>query len=431
MPKRSTTKITQNFAKQLNPDPNRDYAIYDAELPGFGVRVRSTGTKTFILKYRNDEGRQRFLTLGSYGPMTVQQARLAAIKALAEVASNVDPLTERTKAAAPNTVAHLCDQYLAGSEAGRIRFRRKVKSAASLENDRSIIERHIKPLLGTRPIAHLKRQEVEDFMVAVMNGRTAANIKTKPRGVARVKGGPGIARKSVKLLSTLYNYALREELVTANPCVGVQTPEQQPKTRWLSEPEYAALGEALLQAAQEGVNPIALAAIRTLALTGCRRSEILNLKREELDVRGQCLRFQHTKTGAQIRPCGQPAIALLSEIAKSHHSLWIFPGSNTDGPLVNIRKPLERVCQLAKLEDVTAHVFRHSYATVAHELGYSELTIAGLLGHSAGSVTSRYAHHVDHALQRAADHVAGTIAPRIGMPVADQQLLVLDSSLIT
>ena len=49
MPKRSTTKITQNFAKQLNPDPNRDYAIYDAELPGFGVRVRSTGTKTLIL----------------------------------------------------------------------------------------------------------------------------------------------------------------------------------------------------------------------------------------------------------------------------------------------------------------------------------------------------------------------------------------------
>ncbi len=413
MPRTSDTKITQSLVKGLTPDPERDYTIYDAELRGFGLRVRTTGAMTFILKYRNNEGRQRFLTLGTYRPMTVREAREAAIKAKAQVSSNVDPLSEKTKVRAPVTIAALCDQYLKGCDDGRIRFRRKTKSASSLQNDRSLIERHIKPLLGTRPIRQLKRHDVEIFMSDVLNGKTAARIKTRPRGVARVQGGPGIARKAVNLLSTVYNYAIREELVTLNPCVGVQTPPQQARTRWLNEIEYAALGEALLQAAQEGMNPIALAAIRALALTGCRKSEILTLKREELDLQSQCLRLSHTKTGAQIRPCGQAALNLMGDLIKSHHSQWVFPGNGTGTGLVNIRKPLTRVCEIAKLEGVTAHVFRHSYATVAHELRYSELTIAGLLGHSAGSVTSRYAHHVDSALKSAADHVSTTIAHRM------------------
>jgi integrase len=91
----------------------------------------------------------------------------------------------------------------------------------------------------------------------------------------------------------------------------------------------------------------------------------------------------------------------------------VFPAGRGDGPLVNIRKPLLAICELAGLADVTPHVLRHSYATVAHELGYSELTIAGLLGHRAGSVTARYAHHVDSALATAADRISDTIAARL------------------
>ena len=417
MPKRSSTKISQSLIGRLNSKPDSDYTLYDAELPGFGLRVRTSGSMSFILKYRNTEGRQRFLTLGTHGPITVQDARQKAFKALAEISNNDDPMETRAARRAVLTIGELCDQYLEACEAGRVRFRRKSKSAESLVNDRSLVERHIKPCLGSKPISQLKSGDVEQLMSDVLEGKTAVRIKTGPRGLARVAGGPGAARKAVKLLSTIYNYALKTELVASNPCLHVDAPPPSSRTRWLSELEYRALGKALITAVGQGVNPIALSAIRALALTGCRRNEILGLKRQELDLEGRCLRLTRTKTGPQIRPCGAPALALMSELAAVHHSEWIFPARGKSSGIVNIRKPLVKVCDLAALEGVSAHVFRHSYATVAHELGYSELTIAGLLGHSAGSVTSRYAHHVDEALASAADRVSGTIAERMSLTV--------------
>lgn len=106
---------------------------------------------------------------------------------------------------------------------------------------------------------------------------------------------------------------------------------------------------------------------------------------------------------------------MLSDLLASHNSQFVFPSVKGNGPLVNIRIPMGKACEQAKLEDVTPHTLRHSYATVAHELGYSELTIAGLLGYRLNSVTNRYAHHVDHVLSDAADRVSSTILVRIGM----------------
>jgi integrase len=415
MPKRSTTRLNQSLLKNLNPNPPRDYTLYDADLPGFGIRVRTSGTMAFILKYRNSTGRQRFFTLGNYGPMTAQDARQRAIKVLADIAGDADPMADRIARRSVVTIGELCDQYLEACRSGRVRHRRKAKSPETLQNDISLIERHIKPLLGKWPLTQLKRRDVEQFLQDVQSGKTAAEIKTGPRGLARVSGGPGIARKAVKLLATVYNYALREELVPQNPCTQVDTPPSVPRTRWISGVEYGNLANALVQAANEGVNPLALSAIRALALTGCRRNEILNLRRSEVDVAGRCLRLADTKTGPQVRPCGAAALTLLADLAKTHDGEYLFPAKGTLGRLVNIRKPLVHVCRIANLKDVSAHIFRHSYATVAHELGYSELTIAGLLGHAAGSVTSRYAHHVDHALASAADHVSATIAERLLM----------------
>ena len=73
-------------------------------------------------------------------------------------------------------------------------------------------------------------------------------------------------------------------------------------------------------------------------------------------------------------------------------------------------KVWRRIVAKAKLpSDVTPHVLRHSFASIAVDLGFSELTIAALLGHRKASVTSRYAHHADAVLLQAADAVAGRI----------------------
>jgi site-specific recombinase XerD len=88
---------------------------------------------------------------------------------------------------------------------------------------------------------------------------------------------------------------------------------------------------------------------------------------------------------------------------------WLFPAERGDGHFVGLPKVLARVCRRAKLDAITLHTLRHSFASVAAEIGYSELVIAGLLGHRAGSVTSSYVH-LDKALVAAADQTASTIA---------------------
>jgi integrase len=83
------------------------------------------------------------------------------------------------------------------------------------------------------------------------------------------------------------------------------------------------------------------------------------------------------------------------------------------GHSVGVPKVLARICAAAKVEGVTLHTLRHSFASVAAELGYSELTIAGLLGHSVPGVTARYSHLPDSALRGAAERVACVIWERL------------------
>ena len=286
------------------------------------------------------------------------------------------------------------------------------KKSSTLRIDEGRIRRHIKPLLGGKAIDEISRGDVERFLHHVTEGATSADVKTGPHGRALITGGPGTAAKAVSLLSAIYNYARRKQWVETNPCTGVEKPADNRRQRYLTPDEYGKLGRGLFEAEGLGMNADVLVAIVVLAYTGCRKSEILNLKPDEVDVAGHCLRLRDSKSGPQLRPCGRAALDLLSKL-RLDDSEWMFPAARGDGPLVNIRKPLVTICKLAGLADVTPHVLRHSYATVAHELGYSELTIAGLLGHKAGSITARYAHHVDRALAAAADRVSVAIAARL------------------
>ncbi len=411
MPKRSTTRITQSVASKLEVNPDKEYTVFDNEVKGFGLRIQPAGSKTFILMYRNEYGKQRKLTLGPYGSLTVVAARQLAQAKFAEIASGNDPVRNAQEKRNVLTVGELADQYFEDCKAGRVLYRGKAKSQTTINIDRGRIDRHIKPLLGNIHINELTMQQVQKFLSDVTEGATATKEKTKTRGVARVTGGKGTAVKAVNLLSAMFNYAIRNGMLENNPCRLVEKPADGKRTRFLRKEEYKSLGEALIS--DHGISPICIAAIEILALTGCRRNEILNLKPENIDIEGRCLRLAETKTGPQIRPCGQVALQRLNILMQAYKSTWVFPSIKGNGPLVNIRKPMLKICELAEFEEVTPHVLRHSYATVASELGYSELIISGLLGHAAGTVTSRYAHHVDYVLADAADMVSKTIVERM------------------
>ena len=147
-------------------------------------------------------------------------------------------------------MAELCRQYLADVEAGRLLTRRKIaKKESTLISDRGRIARHIIPLLGRMPVKAVTRDDIERFMHDVAAGKTAGREKTKPRGLSVVRGGRGVAGRTVGLLGAIFTYAVRQGLRTDNPAHGVVKFAEGRRQRRLTDDEYRQLGKALSMAA--------------------------------------------------------------------------------------------------------------------------------------------------------------------------------------
>jgi integrase len=393
-------KITKRTVDALKPVPGRDALLWDAELPGFGVRCRPSGSKVYVLKYRVG-ARQRWASIGRHGaPWTPDMARKEALRLLGEIARGNDPSAERSADRKAVTIAELCDLYLAEGVL--------TKKPSTVRNDRSRIERHIKPLLGTREIRDATQADVERFQRDVSSGRTAADRKTGYRGRSIVTGGVGAARLSMILLSTIFAFAIRRRLRPDNPCAGVPRFKPGKSERYLSSAEQMRLGEALAAAERSGANLNAIAVIRMLALTGARAGEIVALKWREVDFERVCLRLEDSKTGpGKVIPLGAAAMQVIT--GQSRESDLIFPGRH-GARLGSVGKLWRRVRAEAGLREVRLHDLRHSFASNIVNAGGSLPIIGALLGHCSTQTTARYAHLTDDPLRAVADRAADSIA---------------------
>ena len=112
-----------------------------------------------------------------------------------------------------------------------------------------------------------------------------------------------------------------------------------------------------------------------------------------------------TKTGASLRPLSELACAVIQ--SQPRLGDVVFASRSGETPIVGYRKIRLRIAKLGDLPaDITPHVLRHSFASLAADLGYNEPTIASLLGHKTHSITSRYVHSADAVLMAAADAVS-------------------------
>jgi integrase len=383
--------------------------VWDSAVAGFGVRRQTGDVISYFLKYRTTDGRQRWMTIGRHGsPWTPDTARAHATEILGEVVAGADPSSQKIAKRRALTVAELCDRYFEDAKAGRVRTRGKTaKRLSTLTIDRGRIDRHIKPLLGAMKVSEVARQDIEKFLHDIAEGRTAGNTKTKARGLARVKGGETAANRAVGLLGAIFTYAVRKDTRPDNPVRGVALFADRKRERRLSDDEYAQLGAAL-QEAERTIWPAAVAAARFIALTGFRRGEVLALRWSEVDVARRTATLTDTKTGRSIRPLSHAACEVLRGLSRTGD--LVFPASRGDGRMAGFPKLWARIVKLGGLPaDITPHVLRHSYASLAADLGYSEPTIAALIGHKGRSVTSRYVHSADAVLLAAADAIAARI----------------------
>ena len=390
--------------------------MWDEETRGFGVRVNGDGSKSFVLKYFVT-GKQRWLTLGRYGTLTVDQARKAARHHLGEAAIGEDPVEKKKRDQAATraksiTLDEFCADYMTDAYDGIVTYRGRPKKTSTLDLDRGRIARHISPLLGRKPIGEVTTDDVEAFKHAVRLGKTAITIKTGPRGIARVRGGETAANRAVGLLGSIMSHAVKLKLRADNPVRGIERSPDKRRQRAMMPEEYKSLGQVLSEMLNEGANPWAIHAFRLLMLTGCRRVEILGLRKDEIDRHHRCFRFSDTKSGEQLRPVGKAAFEALANIPLMEKSDFVFPSSRGTGHLVDV-KLFKRACKIAELQNVTLHSLRHGFASVAGELGYADATISVLLGHSSNTISGRYTHIPDPAALAAADQVSETIAKRI------------------
>ena len=397
MDRASSARLTKTVVEKAEVRGAR-YDLWDLELAGFGLRVEKSGTKTFIIRYRTGGGGRsaprRFMTVGRFGTLTVEQARKKAKVLLGAAASGDDPAGRTQEKRREKTMKELLDSY---EEHGCVIQRgiHKGKQMKPLTKQYTMarLRNHVEPLLGHRRACEITSGEIEKFVADITAAKTARDEKLGPRRRLIVRGGEGAARKVVRDLSAVFSFGRRHGFVTKNPVedASVRKTDNR-RERFLTLEEVSRLGEAFDKVEAEGANPKGVAIARLWALTGCRRNEIAGLKVHEVNLASSLFEFEDTKTGKSIRPFGPAAAALLQELLKDRKEGYLFPAERRDGYYQGTRNLWAEVTRLADLPRVTPHTLRHTLGSTATSSGEALALTGAILGHANLRSTAIYAH---------------------------------------
>jgi integrase len=435
-------KLTNRMIQNMGPGDT----FWDTSITGLGVRCQKR-SRSFVFKYRV-EGRQRLITIGRFGVITLEQARKHAQALAGEVAMDRDPATKRDESKAIPTVREATRRFL--NE--HVEAKRKSKTAYEY---RLMIERLILPALGDKRIDRVTRQD-------------AAALHDSLRAT------PHQANRVLAVLSKLFNWCesrgMRPE--GPNPTQHVEKFRENRRERFLSELELAMLGQTLAESDEQCrlsngsrgastrhhglASPFAAAAIRLLIFSGARVGEILKLRWDDIDLERGLIFLPDSKTGQKPLIITPPMAAVLTGLPRLAGNPYIIAGGNPGTHLVDLERPWRRirdrttvniirgsddigirellseldqetahkaalsdldklatgrgVCLPTGLSDVRLHDLRHTFASYAAGMGHSLQMIGRLLGHTQPATTARYAHLAQDPVQVAANTTSNRIA---------------------
>jgi integrase len=395
-------------------------SISDTDLPGYCVRRQQNARVYFVRKHAN--GRRHFVTIGEHGKegWTEHKARQTALIIIGSLKQGRDPAAERAKMRGMPTLAEFADDFISGHGAAL--------KKGTLSNYRSTLNKHVAPRdesgrLRSGCPGKLRLDQVTNQNVASLHRA----LKATPRAANHV----------LDFLSSLYSQAQAAGLVPEgyNPARRIRRIAVQPRQRFLSEQELARVGAALAAAeADRSENPFALAAIRLLIFTGCRRNEILEARWDWIDFEKAVLNLPDSKTGAKAVRLSPPALEVLQDLPRVAGNPFVIVGARDGQRRVSIREAWVRVRERAELapvalpngvlQHVRLHDLRHSFASLLASGGASLAMIGALLGHSNPQTTARYAHLADDPLRRVADE-AGRRAAAAMRPSCEQPAAII------
>ena len=373
----------------------KEVVLWDSSLPGFGVRIKPSGVKSFVIQYRNRHGRSRRVTLGRYGVMTLEEARTEARQQLSAVSRGSDPRQDRDEGRSAMTIKDLADRYMSDHCEGRCK-------ESTIKAHQWLLDRFIIPALGRRSIHELRHSDVDRLHQSLKETRYNAN---------RVLG----------LLKAMYGRARIWGLVEphVDPTTGVRPFRETRRQRFLSMEELKKLAITLDLAEQDGtISRTVGAAYRLLVLTGARLSEIQKLKWEEVDLANGLILLKEHKSdrhGAKAIPLSQAASRILESIERVDENPYVFVGMKENQHITDLQRPWRRIRSRAGLSDIRIHDLRHTFASMGISVGGSLPIIGGLLGHRTPQATAVYAHLAADPLRQTTEQVGTVIGNAFGL----------------
>jgi integrase len=275
--------------------------IWDAALPGFGVRVKPTGVRSYIVQYRERAtGASKRMTIGQHGPLlTFEQAKKQARALLADAMRGQDPSGDRRAKRRAPTLADLAADYLD-------KYATPKKRPKSVRDDCSMLENIILPKLGSQKVAAVGRREIEALH---------ADLREHPYQANRV----------LALLSKMFNLAVEWHWRTANPVKGIKRYDEEKRDRWLRDDELKRLCEIL----DAHPNQRAANAVRLQLLTGARIGEVLGAKKRDFDLeRGVWRKPSHQTKQKRTEhlPLSAQAVTLVASLMENSRQVeHLFP----------------------------------------------------------------------------------------------------------
>ena len=373
--------LTARLARESTPGP-KDTVLFDKALPGFGLRIHPSGRKVWIVQARI-EGRSRRIVIARHGEIELAQARRRARDILARIRADENPADDIQREKETPTLREFADEYLRRSDPHWKPSGRKTV--------RIYLKARILPAFGRMPLDRIDAQDVAAWFDAASRDR------------------PGAANRALEILRAMMfraeEWGLRER--DTNPCLGIARNPRKQVARFLDTDELARLGRAL--DAHEARWPEAVAALRLLALTGCRRSEVLNLRWREIGA--DAIALEDSKTGPRTVPLGEAARTLIEALpGPCDPDAFLFPRHADGWGLWILTNCWRTVCADAGLGRLRLHDLRHTAASQAVMAGETLPLVGKLLGHRRHRTTAGYAHVADAHLVETADKIGSIIA---------------------
>ncbi|HEX6901705.1 MAG TPA: tyrosine-type recombinase/integrase [Thermoanaerobaculia bacterium] len=373
--RRSAEYLTDRRIRSLKPKPEvRQYEAADGAVPGLALRVFSSGSKSWFLRYGPREARQR-IVLGPYPALSLEAARNKARELVAGVKIvGRDPMAEKKaqrtarRKAESATFEALAVAYLE-------EHAKRNKRLRPWKEDERKLRVEVLPVWGSRPAAEIRRTDVRALLETI----------------AAERGGV-CANRTRTLISRVFSFGMEKERIESNPVHGVKRLYvEKPRERVLSEEEVRALWPLF-----DRLQPAVSAAWRLVLLTAQRPGEVLSMRWRDLerDSRGWWwnLPAELTKTHRAHRvPLSSQALAVIEALRPLTGSTeWVLASRAEGKRLTWLSHSSARLRTWSGLEHFTPHDLRRTAATWLGRSGIRPDTIDQLLNHAAGRISRTY-----------------------------------------